>query len=92
MAAGNRDPTRFPDPDRFDIYRKDNRHLSFGWASHFCFGAPLARLEGQIVFDLLVQRFPDLTLDVSTPLVWRENLGLRGLKRLDVKIAPARRN
>jgi pimeloyl-[acyl-carrier protein] synthase len=92
MAAGNRDPARFPDPDRFDIYRKDNRHLSFGWASHFCFGAPLARLEGQIVFDVLTQRFPDLTLDESKPLVWRENLGLRGLKRLNVTFAGANRN
>ena len=44
MAAGNRDPERFPDPDRLDLRRADNRHLAFGWAAHYCFGAPLARM------------------------------------------------
>lgn len=83
MAAGNRDPERFPDPDRLDLSRPDNRHLAFGWAAHFCFGAPLARLEGQIAFDTLLRRFPELDL-TDDPLVWRENLGLRGLKSLGI--------
>ena len=83
MAAGNRDPERFPDPDQLDLGRTDNRHLAFGWASHFCFGAPLARIEGQLVFEALMRRTSNLTL-VPSPLVWRDNLGLRGLTKLPV--------
>ena len=83
MAAGNRDPERFPDPDRIDIRRRDNRHLAFGWAAHFCFGAPLARIEGQLTFEALLRRLPDLALEPG-PLVWRNNLGLRGLEALPV--------
>jgi cytochrome P450 len=81
MAAGNRDPERFPDPDRLDFDRPDNKHLAFGWGPHFCFGAPLARVEGQIAFATLLRRFRALEL-TGAPLVWRENLGLRGLKSL----------
>jgi cytochrome P450 len=84
MAAGNRDPERFPDPDRLDLARQDNRHLAFGWAAHFCFGAPLARMEGQIAFSTLLRRLPDLVLEDGAVLAWRENLGLRGLKALPV--------
>lgn len=85
MAAGNRDPERFPDPDRLDLARQDNRHLAFGWAAHFCFGAPLARMEGQIAFAALLERLPGLALADGAPLEWRENLGLRGLKGLGVQ-------
>ncbi len=84
MAAGNRDPERFSDPDRLDLARQDNRHLAFGWAAHFCFGAPLARMEGQIAFSTLLRRLPDLVLEDGAVLAWRENLGLRGLKALPV--------
>jgi cytochrome P450 len=83
MAAGNRDPERFVDPDHIDIHRTDNRHLAFGWAAHFCFGAPLARIEGQAAFEALLRRFSDLTLEPG-PLVWRRNLGLRGLESLPI--------
>jgi hypothetical protein len=83
MGAGNRDPERFPHPDRLDLGRTDNRHLAFGWASHFCFGAPLARIEGQLTFEAIVRRMSNLALETGD-LVWRDNLGLRGLTSLPV--------
>jgi cytochrome P450 len=87
MAAANRDPERFPEPDRFDITRADNRHLAFGYAAHFCFGAALARAEGQEAFDAIFRRLPDLEAEPTT-LVWRNNLGLRGLTALPVRFSP----
>ena len=83
MGAANRDPEHFPDPDRLDIQRKDNRHVAFGFAAHFCFGAPLARIEAQIAFSTLLRRLPGLKLDPGS-VVWRENLGLRGLTALAI--------
>jgi hypothetical protein len=93
MGAANRDPARFPDPDRLDLARVDNRHVAFAWAAHFCFGAPLARLEGHIAFETLLRRLPDLRLDESAVaaaggIAWRPNLGLRGVVSLPVQFTP----
>jgi pimeloyl-[acyl-carrier protein] synthase len=83
MAAANRDPDRFPEPDRLILDRSDNKHLAFGWSSHFCFGAPLARMEGQIAFETILRRLPNLEI-VPGALTWRDNSGLRGLTALPV--------
>jgi pimeloyl-[acyl-carrier protein] synthase len=83
MAAANRDPERFAEPDRFDVARTDNRHVAFGYAAHFCFGAPLARMEGQVAFAALLRRFENIRMEPQD-LVWRTNLGLRGLNSLKV--------
>lgn len=90
MGAANRDPERFSDPDRLDITRKDNRHVAFGWGAHFCFGAYLARIEGQVAFQTILRRIPDLGPATAEPVVWRHNLGLRGLTALHVVFSPGK--
>ncbi|MGH8883719.1 MAG: cytochrome P450 [Egibacteraceae bacterium] len=84
LGAANRDPDRFTDPDGLDLGRPDNRHVSFGYGPHFCLGAPLARLEGEVAIGTLVRRFPGLRLDTDV-VEWRLlNAGLRGLACLPV--------
>jgi len=83
IGAADRDPAQFPDPDRLDITRPDNRHIAFGWGIHFCLGAPLARVEGQIAINTLVQRLPKLALATDEP-AYRQSLTLRGLTALPV--------
>ena len=85
LGAANRDPDRFDDPDSLDITRTGVPPLSFGAGIHFCLGAPLARLEGAILFPLLASRFPDLRL-VEQPR-WRTGLSFRGLSTLKVVTA-----
>jgi len=84
LAAANRDPQRFQEPDRLDIRRRDNRHLAFGWATHHCFGAPLARLQGELAFSALLERMGSARLTESVR--WRRNVGaFRGLESLPIE-------
>ncbi len=88
LNAANRDPQVFAEPDRFEVTRGDTRHLSFGFGIHFCLGAPLARLEGQIAVKALVERLPDLALAIDEP-EWSDSFVLRGVKSLPVRFRPA---
>ncbi|MET0852959.1 MAG: cytochrome P450 [Candidatus Rokuibacteriota bacterium] len=83
IGAADRDPAQFPEPDRLDITRGDNRHIAFGWGIHFCLGAPLARIEGATAINTLVQRMPKLALATDKP-EHRQSLTLRGLSALPV--------
>ncbi|MFD7626695.1 cytochrome P450 [Streptomyces sp. NPDC059851] len=87
-AIADRDPARFPDPDRLDVTRQDNAHLAFGHGAHYCLGAPLARLEGQIAIGTALRRLPGLALAVAPgDIPWRPG-GLRGPASLPVTFSP----
>ena len=85
VGAANRDPEQFSDPELLDVTRRDIRHLSFSAGIHYCLGAPLARVEGQIAIGEVVRRFPRLQL-VTEALEWRETVTLRGLRSLPVAV------
>lgn len=86
VNAANRDSGQFANSDRFDIGRSPNAHLTFGHGIHFCLGAPLARLEGQIALRSLIERFPDIALASTVAPEWKDSLVLRGLQSLPVRL------
>ncbi|MER8086444.1 cytochrome P450 [Streptomyces sp. NPDC094048] len=89
LAAADRDPERFENPDTLDLARRDNQHLGYGHGIHYCLGAPLARLEGQTALSTLLRRLPDLRLAVEpADLRWRGGLIMRGLRTLPVEFEP----
>ncbi|AWK09058.1 cytochrome P450 [Streptomyces spongiicola] len=89
LAAADRDPERFAEPDTLDLARRDNPHLGYGHGIHYCLGAPLARLEGQTALAALLGRLPDLRLAVDpSELRWRGGLIMRGLRTLPVEFTP----
>jgi cytochrome P450 len=81
LGSANRDPDQFAAPETLDVGRRDNRHLSFGGGIHYCLGAPLARLEGEVVLRALTRRMPGLEL-AADRVEYRDNLTLRGLQAL----------
>jgi cytochrome P450 len=83
LSAANRDPARFPDPDRLDLGRDASGHLALGQGIHYCLGAPLARAETEIAVGALLERFPDLAL-ADEDIRWRPSLRARGLLALPV--------
>ncbi|TAK89469.1 MAG: cytochrome P450 [Burkholderiaceae bacterium] len=87
-GSGNRDAAAFPDPDRFDITRSPNRHLSFGYGIHFCLGAGLGRVEAKIAINALLQRFPDIQLDAMKTVEPLSSKVLFGLRHLPVRFTP----
>jgi cytochrome P450 PksS len=87
LASANRDERQFVDPDKLDLTREPNRHLSFGLGVHFCLGASLARLEGQLAITTLLRRTSELQLAVpSTALRWRRGMVVRGLEALPLTV------
>jgi len=85
LAAANRDPAQFPDPDRFDVGRVENRHLSLGQGQHFCLGSQLAKLETEVALGALLRRFPDFTGNPEPP-AWRRSMIIRGPEAVPVSL------
>jgi len=88
IGAANRDPAAFDDPERLDVERSKGSNISFGRGVHHCLGAPLARLEGRIVLEMLLERYSSLRLLTDRP-AFRRGIVLRGLESLPVNAVPA---
>lgn len=87
LASADHDPAAFSDPNTLDITREKSPHLAFGKGIHYCLGAPLARLEGEIALRVLLEEYPNLSLAAElNELEWRQSLVIRGLKQLPIKL------
>ena len=91
LGSANRDPEVFSEPDRLDLARREANHISFGRGIHHCLGASLARLEGRLTFEAIMERFGDLRMQTDRP-VFRDNIILRGLDVLPVSARKATLN
>ncbi|MDT8912320.1 cytochrome P450 [Amycolatopsis sp. PS_44_ISF1] len=88
-ASANRDEQHFAEPDRFDLDRKPNRHLAFGSGIHFCLGAPLARLEGRVALELMLQRYARMSVPAGEPIEFHNPQVVLGAKKLPLDVEPA---
>jgi len=86
LASANRDQNQFKEPQKFDISREDNKHIAFGMGIHYCLGAPLARLEGEIAINTLLKKLPRFQLNNQKELSWRPTYLMRGLDKLPITI------
>ena len=85
LVAANRDPERFSDPDRLDITRSPNDHMAFGFGVHYCLGAPLAVVEGQVAIGTMVERFPAMSMP-DQQIEWRQERVAHGIKELHIDL------